>query len=182
MWLNYGIDIDNKLVAIADVKSGKTHLRCPYCGKALIAKKGKVKEHHFAHEGDTCNLVIKREPRDIPRLPLYDAFDIFLTGKELEQLRKLWHRHKAHNNGIDRMEILPAFTRENLVEPSPNINALTGRKAYQFTKLGQIPVGALPLSEFSSVQEPLILQKLAHLELELRLSIAKRPSTAEEMS
>lgn len=79
-------------------------------------------------------------------------------------MQKLWHRHKAHDNGIDRLEILPAFTRENLVEPSPTINALTGRKAYQFTKLGQIPVGALPLSAFSTVQEPLILQKLTHLE------------------
>ncbi len=164
MWLNYGVDKSNKLVAIEDVVSGKTALRCPYCGRELIAKKGKVKEHHFAHDGETCNLVVKREPRDIPRLPLYDAFDIFLTGKELEQLRKLWHRHKAHNNGIDTLEILPAFTRENLVEPLPNVNALTGRKAYQFTKLGQIPVGALPLSAFSLVQEPLILQKLAHLE------------------
>ncbi len=164
IWLNYGVDADNKLVAIEDVGSGKTDLICPYCGKALIAKKGRIKEHHFAHNGETCNLIIKREPRDIPRLPLYDAFNIFLTGKELEQLKKLWHRHKAHDNGIDRLEILPAFTRENLVELSQNVNAGTGRKAHKFTKLGRIPVGALPLALFSSVQEPLIEQKLAHLE------------------
>ncbi len=94
----------------------------------------------------------------------YDAFNIFLSGKELEQLKKLWHRHKAHDYGIDRLEILPAFTKENLIETSQNINAGTGRKAYQFTKLGQIPVGALPLAVFNWVQEPLIEQKLAHLE------------------
>lgn len=125
MWVNYGIDINNKLVAIADVASGKTNLRCPHCGRALIAKKGKLKEHHFAHDGNTCNLVIRREPRDIPRLPLYDAFNIYLSGKELEQLKKLWHRHKSHWLGIEHLEILPAFTRENLVEPSLIINALT---------------------------------------------------------
>ena len=51
MWLNYGVDESNKLVAIEDVASGRTVLRCPYCGRALIAKKGKVKEHHFAHDG-----------------------------------------------------------------------------------------------------------------------------------
>ncbi len=119
MWLNYGVDADNKLVAIEDVGRGKSNLICPYCGKALIAKKGRIKEPHFAHDGETCNLIIKREPRDIPHLPLYDAFNISLSGKELEQLQKLWHRHKAHNNGIDRLEILPAFTRENLVEQSP---------------------------------------------------------------
>ena len=164
IWLNYGVDAGNKLISIEDVASGRTNLICPYCGKILIAKKGRIKEHHFAHDGETCNLIIKREPRDIPRLPLYDAFNIFLTGKELEQLKKLWHRHKSHENGIDRLEILPAFTRESLVEISQNINAGTGRTAYQFTKLGQIPVGALPLSTFNCVQEPLIEQKLAHLE------------------
>ncbi len=59
---------------------------------------------------------------------------------------------------------MPAFTKENLVEQSQNFNAATGRKSYQFTKLGQIPVGTLPLSAFNCVQEPLIEQKLAHLE------------------
>ena len=164
MWLRYGVDAENKLVEVENVSSGRTNLICPYCAKVLIAKKGKIKEHHFAHDGTTCNLVIKRNPRDIPHLPLYDAFNIYLSGKELEQLKKLWHRHKSHENGIDRLEILPAFTKENLIETLPNINAGTGRKAYRFTKLGQIPVGALPLALFNRVQEPLTLQKLAHLE------------------
>ncbi len=164
MWLQYGVDINNKLIEIEDVASGKTALRCPYCGRALIAKKGKVKEHHFAHDGNTCNLVIKRQPRDIPHLPLYDAFNIFLSGKELEQLKKLWHRHKSHALGIDRLEILPAFTREDLLERSLSINAATGRNAYQFTQLGQIPIGALPLAQFNPLHESQIGQKLAHLE------------------
>ena len=164
IWLNYGVDADNKLIEIQDVASGKTNLICPYCGVTLIAKKGKVKEHHFAHDGETCNLIIKREPRDIPHLPLYDAFDIYLTGKELEQLKKLWHRHKSHNNGIDRLEILPAFTRENLVEQSQNINAGTGRKAYQLTNLGLIPVGELSLASFNPLHESLIEQRLTQLE------------------
>jgi hypothetical protein len=163
-WLRYGVDAENKLVEVENVPSGGTNLICPYCGRALIAKKGLIKEHHFAHDGETCNLIIKREPHDIPCLPLYDAFNIFLTGKELEQLKKLWHRHKSHENGIDRLEIWPAFTRENLVEQSQNVNAGTGRKAHQFTKLGQIPIGVLPLSAFNCVQEPLIEQKLAHWE------------------
>ena len=164
IWLNYGVDADNKLVSIEEVDSGKSNLICPYCGRALVAKKGKVKEHHFAHDGKTCNLIIKREPRDIPHLPLYDAFNIYLTGKQLEELKKLWHRHKSHNNGIDRLEILPAFIRENLVETSQNINAGTGRKTYQFTNLGLIPVGELSLASFNPLQESLIEQKLTYLE------------------
>ncbi len=164
IWLNYGVDAAKKLVSIEEVDSGKTNLICPYCGVTLIAKKGKVKEHHFAHDGETCNLIIKREPRDIPHLPLYDAFNIYLTGKELEQLKKLWHRHKHHTNGIDRLEILPAFSRENLVETSQNVNAGTGRNAYQFTNLGLIPVGVLSLASFNPLHESLIEQKLTQLE------------------
>ncbi len=164
MWLRYGVDGNNKLIEIENVASGKTNLICPYCGKALIAKKGKVKEHHFAHNGETCSVIIKRKPRDIPHLPLYDAFNIFLTGKELEQLKKLWHRHKAHDNGIDRLEILPAFTRENLVERSQNLKVGTGRVAYQFTNLGLIPVGALSLNLFNPLHESLIEQKLIQIE------------------
>ncbi len=89
IWLNYGVDADNKLVSIEEVASGRINLICPYCASALVAKKGKIKEHHFAHDGETCNLVIKRDPRDIPHLPLYNAFNIYLTGKQLEELKKL---------------------------------------------------------------------------------------------
>lgn len=39
MWLKYGIDADNTLVAIEDVLSGKTLLSCPYCRSGLTAKK-----------------------------------------------------------------------------------------------------------------------------------------------
>lgn len=164
MWLRYGVDKENKLVAIEQVKSGKTNLIRPYCGSSLIVKKGKVKEHHFAHAGNTCYLVIKREPHELPTLPLYNAFDIFLSGKELERLEKLWHRHKSHNNGIHRLEVLPTFTRKKLLEYNQAINTLDSYGAYQFTNLGKIPVKALALRGFNTVQEPLILQKLAQFE------------------
>lgn len=164
MWLRYGVDRDNKLVAIEDVPSGKTKLMCPYCGSSLIAKKGTVKEHHFAHVGDTCYPIIKREPLILPTLPLYDSFDIYLSGKELEQLKKLWLRHKSHNNGIHRLEILPVFTREKLLEYDRHLTTLDSCGAYQFTDLGKIPVRALSLNRFNIVQEPLILQKLASFE------------------
>lgn len=45
-----------------------------------------------------------------------------------------------------------------------SLNAGTGQKAYQFTRLGQIPVDVLPLALFNLIQQPLIEQKLAHLE------------------
>ncbi|MEO9127009.1 MAG: competence protein CoiA family protein [Microcoleus sp.] len=50
MWLRYGVAPDQTLVSIEDVPRGKTQLRCPYCGGELAAKKGRRKEHHFAHK------------------------------------------------------------------------------------------------------------------------------------
>ncbi|WP_445305243.1 MULTISPECIES: hypothetical protein [unclassified Microcoleus] len=38
---------------------GKTNLACLYCGGGLTAKKGSVKEHHFAHTGETCKPVVQ---------------------------------------------------------------------------------------------------------------------------
>lgn len=32
MWLRYGVDINNTLVAIEDTQSGKTNLGCPTVG------------------------------------------------------------------------------------------------------------------------------------------------------
>ncbi|MEP0809995.1 competence protein CoiA family protein [Coleofasciculus sp. FACHB-SPT9] len=52
VWLlKFGVSADNKLVNIVDVSSGKSDLVCPYCGVKLVAKKGQIKEHHFAHTG-----------------------------------------------------------------------------------------------------------------------------------
>ena len=73
MWLTYGVDTDNALVAISDVPSGKTHLRCLYCGGPLTAKKGHIVGHHFAHTGETCRAVERDD--DSVALPLYDLIE-----------------------------------------------------------------------------------------------------------
>ena len=160
-WLKYGVSVENLLVAIEDVCSGSTNLSCPYCRGALTAKKGRIKAHHFAHTNETCREVQQRKNRDLPTLPLYDQFNIFLSGKELEHLQKLWWRYGCNNRKISRSNVLPAFLQEELLE----YNDFMGRGGgYQFTKLGKIPVGALSLTLFNSVQEPLLLEKLDELE------------------
>ncbi|MBM7846646.1 hypothetical protein [Herpetosiphon giganteus] len=47
MWLEYGIRKDKKRIHISQVPRGRTGLRCPYCDRYLIAKKGKIIRHHF---------------------------------------------------------------------------------------------------------------------------------------
>ena len=47
---------DNSIVSISDVESGlKCGCVCPACGERLVAKKGKIMMHHFAHySGENC--------------------------------------------------------------------------------------------------------------------------------
>ncbi|MHC5740123.1 competence protein CoiA family protein [Nostoc sp.] len=86
MWLKFGVDPDGQLVCVEDVGSGKTKLKCPYCYGELTAKKGKIKQYHFAHSSATCLPVANR---DFSILPLYDNFNIYLSRKDLAQLKLL---------------------------------------------------------------------------------------------
>lgn len=153
MWLNYGVSADNALVGIEDVPSGKTNLTCLYCGGGLTAKKGKVKQHHFAHTEETCYPVAKKQ---VPTLPLYDNFNIELSGKELEELKVFWN-----NYGVENYEIC---VKPSLKLILSKLLAWNSRGCYEFTDLGKIPVGALSLVLFNEVQEPLLLKKLSELE------------------
>jgi hypothetical protein len=157
MWLKYGVSQDNALVSIEDVPSGKTLLTCVYCGEGLTAKKGKVKEHHFAHTEETCRPVANRiANREIPSLPLYDNFNIQLSGKELEELKVFWQNYGVRNEGI--------FIKPSLRLVLSKLLTLNSQGFYEFTDLGKIPVGGLPLALFDEVQEPLLLDKLLQLE------------------
>lgn len=165
MWLRYGIDQDKTLVPIEDVPRGKTQLRCPYCEGELTAKKGRRNEHHFAHTHETCREV-NRGDRLLPTLPLYDNFNIWLTGKELQQLKDLWNRYGIKDKGIPVKEVPSILIREKLLER----NTYRYGGEYQFTKLGKIPVGALSLMLFNQVQEPMLLEKLQQLEKNVQVA------------
>lgn len=53
--LTYALDsISKRLISIEEVEKGvKCNCVCPKCQKALIAKKGAKKQHHFAHQQDS---------------------------------------------------------------------------------------------------------------------------------
>ena len=51
--ITHGLN-EGELVSIADVESGlKCNCTCTKCGEPLVAKKGEVKDHHFAHSVDS---------------------------------------------------------------------------------------------------------------------------------
>ena len=48
--LTWAVGPDGELTNICEVKNGlKCACTCPACGRALIARQGKIREHHFAH-------------------------------------------------------------------------------------------------------------------------------------
>ena len=53
MKLPYGVSNGN-FIHISEVPSGRSSLQCPFCSQLLLAKKGKIKRHHFAHDGSSC--------------------------------------------------------------------------------------------------------------------------------
>ena len=49
----YGLAADGQPIHIADVPRGLAcNSICPNCKAALVAKKGRIKQHHFAHASE----------------------------------------------------------------------------------------------------------------------------------
>jgi hypothetical protein len=174
MWLKFGVALSGELTSIDEVGRGKTNIACLYCGGGLTAKKGSVKEHHFAHTEETCKPVSQRiKTKAFPSLPLYDNFNIQLKGDELEQLKVLWKEYGAQGYAIPKDLVNFRWQLKGLLE-------LEGDRTYQFTDLGKIPVGALPLALFNQVQEPLLLSELMELEGSVEIAEAAGLSCLEE--
>jgi hypothetical protein len=85
MFLIYGLDPAGELVRIDQVAGGKTNLGCPYCGRALIARRGKILASHFAHAGQTCR------PGDeyLSSTPVLLDFNLFRQSLTRPQARSL---------------------------------------------------------------------------------------------
>jgi len=174
MWLKFGVAPSGELTNIDEVVRGKTNLACLYCGGSLTAKKGSVKEHHFAHTEETCFPVSQRiKTKAFPSLPLYDNFNIQLKGEELEQLKVLWQEYGAKDYAIPKDLVNFRWQLKGLLESE-------GVSTYQFTDLGKIPVGALPLALFNRVQEPLLLDQLMKLKGSVEIAEAADLSCLDE--
>ncbi|AFZ33348.1 hypothetical protein Glo7428_4936 (plasmid) [Gloeocapsa sp. PCC 7428] len=93
--------------------------------------------------------------RELPTLPLYDSFNIRLSGEELEKLKVFWREYGIKKCNIPHFSVPKQFIWHGLLQI-----AQSSALEYQFTHLGQITVAALPLELFNYVQEPLLLEKL----------------------
>lgn len=155
MFIEYGLNEYDELVYVEQVARGITNLKCPYCGGQLLARKGEVKVHHFAHVGDTC-AAAERDP-DAIALPCYDNFNLHLSGRALQELHN-YHDIKPYSHTL--LEELELITYDRY--------SYSG--GYTLTKKGKIPLGELSLMLFCEFQEPLIRKRHDHLEQMVRQS------------
>ena len=164
-WLTYGVDDEGRLISVETVARGHSTLCCPYCGRALTAKKGRKLAHHFAHTEATCQDV-RRKATELPTLPCYDRFNLLLSPKYLRELERLWH---DSNHGKQKVcpQIRPGpLTKAGCLQRS---GARSPSGSYKFTNRGKIPFGGLPLKLFATEQDILVGQR----ELALSARIAK---------
>jgi hypothetical protein len=173
MWLKYGVALNGFLTSIDEVVRGKTQLTCLYCGGSLTAKKGSVKEHHFAHTEETCFPVSQRiKTKAFPSLPLYDNFNIELKGEELEQLKVLWKEYGAQKRSIPK----------DLVTFGGNSKDCWSRRAIALMSLPTWVKSRRSASP-GAVQpspEPLLLSELVKLEGSVEIAVAAGLSCLEE--
>lgn len=122
IFLTFGIDFKGNLVSINETPSGATELRCPWCKQVLIAKKGEIKKHHFAHHGETCR--ISQEIAQSTQIPTFDTFELLDSheAQYLERRAKYGSHQRVYRwNGIekavDRLEAMEIIKVEKEVAP-----------------------------------------------------------------
>jgi hypothetical protein len=148
MWLDYGIDPNGEMIFIESRRRGKTDLKCPYCSGSLTAKKGAIKNHHFAHTDETCRAV--KSGRDIS-VPFLAGFDRHLSNSELSALTHFQKTGRLNPDLKDKLY------RKDFIVQNANYR-------WKLDALGEIACGVMPLKRFSNFQSLAIVAKLKKLE------------------
>lgn len=164
-----GTDQQLKLISIEEVASGRSRLVCPYCKAPLIARKGPVNQHHFAHDGETCR---ESKASVAMSIPLYDEIAT-LPGLLASDLRMLTHTLKRDqlNQSQFRGPYREAFDRlvdAELIEPVPEGQRWVNNVgSHVYTRVGKQYANAgknrLSLSSFDRLQQDAIERKLLWL-------------------
>lgn len=171
MWLKYGINSSGGLVEIEESPRGKTNLKCPYCNAVLVAKKGLIKEPHFAHDVHTCRAVGRRYEGEIPTLPLYDRFGVGLTNSEIDILKQFWG-----GEDFSRDVLKPLARKGVLLDNQYKRN----QSKYDCSNLGACVIGKLPLFSFSLLQRSNFISKLMRLQDAVSNAYQTKSSTLYE--
>lgn len=91
--LTYGLK-EGKLLHISEVEKGLAcDCFCPQCDSRLIARKGKMKQHHFAHyKSEDCNHAIESALHLMAKEVLQEVNSLTLPDLDYEE-RKPWNTY-----------------------------------------------------------------------------------------
>jgi hypothetical protein len=104
--LPFGQRADGRLVSIIDVPSGlECQCRCPACGCRLIAKKGDLIAHHFAHEADAeCAQAYETMLHKLGKQIILDAGGVTVPPLVVRHLEREREIHPASWVPFDHVE------------------------------------------------------------------------------
>lgn len=134
-FLTLGKSSSGELISIETQTSGKTKLTCPFCGVGLIAVKGAIKEHHFRHDGVTCNESLNK----LPEIPGWDHFHLSVPEHLVSELNKHAEKGTASYWGQKTREL---FEHGLLIRDNFSGN-------WVLTEAGLVITGQLSLAKFS---------------------------------
>ncbi|HHF2923654.1 GIY-YIG nuclease family protein [Vibrio parahaemolyticus] len=169
MFLNYGVDQYGESVYISEVDAGKTELVCPFCQALLVAKKGNVLEHHFAHLGPTCN--DSKQTLSQTGVPFFD-YQSGLPNYQMSLLLKLnrWRTFSRHWLTSRQKLVYDSFLDSGLLLPAENVKPFKlSDEADALVKLNQGYMRCRGLLSHAQLQEALFrirLKMLTYIDLD----------------
>ena len=162
MFLNYGYDKKNNLIAIEEVEKGITELVCPFCSEVLVAKKGDIYEHHFSHLKETCQesaSIIKNT-----EIPFFDGIGISKNHLKILEKINRWHSFEKYWLSSKEQEELNTLIAAGLL-----YNRKNDKKKIDVTEVGKELVEyakgyGLSLKRVATLQESMFTVRLKMLE------------------
>ncbi|HDM8209307.1 MULTISPECIES: competence protein CoiA family protein [Vibrio harveyi group] len=159
MFLSHGVNEQVELVSIHEVSAGRVPLSCPFCGQGLIAKKGSQKEHHFAHDGQTC--ADAKAILQMTALPLFDV-DMGLSKTEITLLEKLsrWRSFSRTWLSSKQRAVFDELVVSGLVEfQEGDDRPRLSKSAKQLLTLNSSAGRYLSMPDYAELQEALFVAK-----------------------
>lgn len=159
MFLSHGVNEQGELVSIHEVSPGRVPLSCPFCGQGLIAKKGSQKEHHFAHDGQTC--ADAKAILQMTGLPLFDV-DMGLSKAEITLLEKLsrWRSFSRTWLSTKQRAVFDELAVSGLVEfEEGDDRPKLSKSAKQLLTLNSRAGRYLSMPDYAELQEAMFVAK-----------------------
>ncbi|EJA7355944.1 hypothetical protein BBN09_10845 [Vibrio parahaemolyticus] len=159
MFLSHGVNEQGDLVSIHEVSAGRVPLSCPFCGQSLIAKKGSQKEHHFAHDGQTC--ADAKAILQMTALPLFDV-DMGLSKTAITLLEKLsrWRSFSRTWLSSKQRAVFDELVVSGLVEfQEGDDRPRLSKSAKQLLTLNSSAGRYLSMPDYAELQEALFVAK-----------------------